>query len=64
MPQGSLAGAPLAYAIKKDGRWFSLTSEAIIKYGLDYGLLSAVPSGPGGGFGGYGWLAAPVKILD
>ena len=56
MPAGSLAGAPLAYAIKYRGQWYVLTSGDIVELGLDRGLLVAVPSTPDGGFGGVGWL--------
>lgn len=56
MPAGSLAGAPLAYAIKYEGQWYVLTSGDIVELGLDRGLLVAVPSTPDGGFGGVAWL--------
>lgn len=61
MPAGSLAGAPLAYAVKHKGRWRYLTSADAVETGIDYGLLTAVPSNPAGGFGGVGWLALAFK---
>lgn len=56
MPENSLAGAPLAYAIKLNGRWRFLTNSHVIEQGVNAGLLAAIPAGPGDGFGGIGCL--------
>lgn len=52
MPPGSIAGAPLAYAIKLGDQWYDLTSAPIILQGVDRGLLRTVDAG----FGGAGWI--------
>lgn len=52
MPEGSLAGAPLAYSIKLGGSWFNLTSGQVIQLGLNCGLLATTDIG----WGGVGWI--------
>ncbi|GAA4038543.1 hypothetical protein [Nonomuraea soli] len=52
MPEGSLAGAPLAYSVKLGHAWFPLTSGQIIQLGLDAGLLATTDIG----WGGVGWI--------
>ncbi|MDX6742416.1 hypothetical protein [Actinocorallia sp. A-T 12471] len=52
MPEGSLAGAPLAYSIKLGFTWFDLTSSQVIELGLAGGQLATFDIG----WGGVGWI--------
>lgn len=52
MPAGSIAGAPLAYQIRLGGQWYDLDNAAIIRQGIDLGLLRTVDIG----WGGTGWI--------
>lgn len=61
MPAGSLAGAPLAYAVRLDDEWQPLTDAAIIRRGLDRGLLALKFSN----WGGVAWLEElPAERAD
>ena len=60
-PSFSIAGGPLAYAVKLRGRWQFLTAARVVERAIDEGLLQAIPSGPDGGFGGVGWLQPAIK---
>lgn len=51
-PDGSIVGAPLAYAIKIGRHWQNLTSGLAVSYGLRTGQLDLVDAGYGGG----GWF--------
>lgn len=52
MPARSLAGAPLAYAVRLDDEWRPLTDASIIERGLAAGLLALKFSN----WGGVAWL--------
>ncbi|MCC7411450.1 MAG: hypothetical protein IT495_07455 [Gammaproteobacteria bacterium] len=61
MPEQSLAGAPLAYAINFGDEWQPLTDAALVKRGLDSGLLALKFSN----WGGVAWLAGrPAPKTD
>jgi hypothetical protein len=47
-PDGSVAGAPLAYAVRIGQVWTPLSNHLAIEYGLDRGLLELVPFEYGG----------------
>lgn len=55
MPDKSIAGAPLVYAIRLGGSFVPLTSNAVIQAGLRAGLITTRDAG----WGGVGWLRLP-----
>lgn len=52
MPAASLAGAPLAWAVRLDGDWHPLTDHRVVERGLEAGLLRLEFSN----WGGLAWL--------